>query len=379
MIIENSKKFIVWFNQNNNEDEYMRVLKNKFPEHKKCSKCNGIIYYYDSGITMKKNEIYLKGKSYQSKKNLNGEYYYLVVCQECLEKKFPEYKIKNKSKVFNVMSKITKYAYGIPNDISEQWKKDNYSITLNNLERKYGKGKAMVMWNNYLKKQADSNTFEYKKEKYGWTKEHFDEYNKNRSSTLVNMVKKHGEEIGLVKWNNYLDRQQYTCSKKYFIEKHGEVLGTEKYQNFCKKRCFNFSGVSKQSQDFFKYLDVFLQKEYTTYFDIKNHEYYISIKNEKFFFLDYYIKELNLAIEYNGDIFHANPKLYNKTDRPNPFNDMTSEQIWENDNYKLSTIKKIRNVDTIIVWENDVKKDGEEYVTNTVLEKIEKYKINKLL
>jgi hypothetical protein len=44
--------------------------------------------------------------------------------------------------------------------------------------------------------------------------------------------------------------------------------------------------------------------------------------------LDFFIKELNLAIEFQGDIFHANPKIFKASDNPNPFRkDLSSSEI----------------------------------------------------
>jgi len=78
--------------------------------------------------------------------------------------------------------------------------------TLDNMIRKYGEVEGKVKWDNYRKKQAESNTFEYKQKKYGWTKEQFDEYNKSRgvsgnrngnygSSYYQIWVEKYGKEI----------------------------------------------------------------------------------------------------------------------------------------------------------------------------------------
>lgn len=41
----------------------------------------------------------------------------------------------------------------------------------------FGEEEGLKKWNHYCELQSKSNTFEYKKEKYGWTKEDFDAYN----------------------------------------------------------------------------------------------------------------------------------------------------------------------------------------------------------
>jgi hypothetical protein len=56
-------------------------------------------------------------------------------------------------------------------------------MTLENMICRYGKTKGTKKWNEYKKKQADTNSYEYKKQKYGWSKQQFNEYNKSRGST----------------------------------------------------------------------------------------------------------------------------------------------------------------------------------------------------
>lgn len=62
--------------------------------------------------------------------------------------------------------------------------KENYNKrsvpTLENMIRKYGETEGEIRWGAYREKQAKSNTFEYKRDKYGWTLEQFDAYNKSR-------------------------------------------------------------------------------------------------------------------------------------------------------------------------------------------------------
>jgi len=54
--------------------------------------------------------------------------------------------------------------------------------TLENMIRKYGKDEGEKRWDIYRQKQAYTNSFEYKQEKYGWTLEEWESYNKSRGS-----------------------------------------------------------------------------------------------------------------------------------------------------------------------------------------------------
>ena len=50
--------------------------------------------------------------------------------------------------------------------------------TLDKMIKKYGIEDGTSRWNIYCNRQKETNTLTYKREKYGWTDEEFDEYNK---------------------------------------------------------------------------------------------------------------------------------------------------------------------------------------------------------
>jgi hypothetical protein len=368
----------------NNYPAFNKLMNLNFKTAKKCDDCNKHIYYYDTKIIEIKNkvgniDIQLLGKSYKTQKT-HGEH--LCICEKCLIKKFPEYKTLNKSKVFNTINEITIYAFDIKN-------KTKYFTgpTKERCIKKHGYEKGIKIWNDYCERQGYTNTLDYKKLKYNWTDEDFKKFNLSRAVTVKNMIKKYGEEEGLNKWNSYINRQKLTKSydymiKKYgkeqadkinkskgltqenFIRKYGEKEGKEKFEK-CINRMYSF--YSKTSQNFFKIIDEILSKYYTTYYASKNIEYgkMTSLGYKK---LDYFIKELNLCIEFNGDIFHANPKFFNKDDAPNPFHrNLTSKDIWNNEKIRIDVLKKEHNIDTIVVWESDVKTlNIEEFINNII-------------
>lgn len=361
-------KWIRKFNKTKTKKLYEEVLNNIEPNHKKCRCCGGIIYYYDSTFKIDINSnISVYKKSYKSTKKLLNTTYNLTVCEDCLKEKFPEYDTLNKSRIFNRICDITNYAFNISEEVSNIWKSQNYSITLENLIIKYGEEDGTIKWDEYLIKQAESNMFEYKKEKHGWDKKTFDEYNKSRSVTKDNLISRHGEEKGIENWNKYVERQRFTCSLEYFIEQYGEEDGTIKYNNFVSNR-ENFWGYSEISQKIFNKIKEKLNKNYTYYYATNNYEY-----NVGSYLLDFYIKELDLAIEYNGDMWHGNPLIYNENSNPNPFDkNITAKEIWNKDASRTSFIKtKIKQL--IIVWEYELKQKGIELFTDELVKEIEKY------
>lgn len=69
--------------------------------------------------------------------------------------------------------------------------------------------------------------------------------------------------------------------------------------------------------------------------------------------MDYFIKELNLGIEYYGNYWHANPLLFNENDEIKfPNNKIyLAKEIWKLNNTRINNIK-LNKID-IIIWESD--------------------------
>jgi len=364
-----NKETIIMMNKNKSIDLYREIYLLNFNEKNECRICKDIVYYYDSAFKIGKNskKFELIGKSIFSKKFVEECYFYLNVCEKCLTNKFPEYSSKNKSRVFNGMNEITKFAFDIPEDISKKWIQKNYSITEQTLIDKYGEDSGKEKWLVYCEKQSISNTFEYKRDKYGWTKEQFSEYNKSRSVTLENLIKRHGFEKGTKIWDEYCEKQRYSTTKEYFIEKHGQEKGSEIYSNFVEKRLISsYSNISKL---LFENISNHIQNM-TIYFGENEYFFYDKL-NSKFYLIDFYIKEIGFGIEFQGDFWHANPKKYKEDDVPIKFDKLklTAKEIWERDRLKQEFLKTKLNK-LIIIWESDLIKRGLDSIIEEILNEI---------
>lgn len=371
-----NKEIVSKFNKNKSKDDYIKIFNDHFSHLNRCRICNNVVYYCDSTFRVDKStkEMKLYNKSCLSSKTLDREYF-LSVCEECLVDKYPEYENKNKSRVFNQMNYITEYAFDISRDKALKWMKEKYAITENNLVTKWGIEVGKKKWIDYCNKQSVTNTFEYKKEKYGWNKEDFDNYNKSRSITLEIMINKYGENMGLIKWNDYIEKQRLTKSKDYVIKK----FGSEFWDSLCKSKSHNFenyfkrygsekianekifqfyeklkspSCVSRSSQLYFEKLDLVLGSKYKTYFFNKDGKEYGKNIGNRWVYLDYFISDLNINIEYNGDLFHGNPDIFGPDDEPIPFNNIKAKDIWENDNNKIKLLFEKYHINTIVIWES---------------------------
>lgn len=260
-------------------------------------------------------------------------------------------------------------------------------ITLDNFVSKYGEIEGKERWDLYREKQAKSNKFEYKKEKHGWTKEQFDEYNSSRAQTLEKMIFRHGEKIGSEKWINYCERQAYTNTQNYFVEKYGYELGVKKYKEINKeKSCVNNPyllaeklnvlvtdaveiilsrqnkmGIfgSNLEKEFTESIENLIGEklEYTTF--SKPFGKWIDKLNS---YVIYDIKHKDCIIEFNGDYWHANPKIY-KDDAI--IRGKTALQIQERDLLKIQTAKEF-GFRTYVVWECDYKRNKQKVINEVV-------------
>jgi len=284
----------------------------------------------------------------------------------------------------------------IENDINHtEWKDRTVQLdnippkaTLERMSILYGTN-GIGKWENYREIQKHTNSKEYK----NMSTEEFNTYNKSRSVTKDNLIKRHGLKIGTYKWENYCKRQGYTNTLEYFIEKYGIKDGTEKYNSvnkskahnlenyinrygdkgaekfkqFCEKFHTGNKSYSNISQELFDSIIDDIEIEYNIYYATRNKEFgKYNTDLGKYHMYDFVIPELKICIEFNGDVYHANPEMFTENDTPNPHMKMlTSKEIWEFDKKKNNFIKNL-GYDVIIVWERDYLNDKQQTVDKLV-------------
>lgn len=277
--------------------------------------------------------------------------------------------------------------FGVKDDLIERIKKLNTlpsrGVTLERCLLKYGEECGKQKWEGYCQKQRESNEFEYKKAKFGMSKDEFDRYNKSRASTLENFKLRHGDD-GADKWEKYKSRQAFTKSKEYYISLFGEVAGTQKFNQLSilksnSKKAFllkygeeeglfrynefvksGFYTYSKSSQECFDTILLLLTPEerVTTFYATFNYEETIDT-----FQVDFLVKKLKLIIEYQGDYWHCNPSIMSESQKIK--NGMMAKDIWQKD---LSRKEKLEllGFNVIYIWESNWAQNRQ-----TVLDSIE--------
>ena len=164
-----------------------------------------------------------------------------------------------------------------------------------------------------------------------------------------------------------ISRYQTTFSKEICINKYGIEKGLEifkkrqeKWQLTLHKTNKIHCGYSKISQDLFNELIKHTNNE--IYYGSLNREYTIYNKENKhvyaFDFTDLTNKKI---IEFQGDIYHANPNLFSEDDKPSPWNNLTSKELWERDEYKKQVALN-NNFDLIQIWESDFRNNKEKTI-----------------
>ena len=302
---------------------------------------------------------------------IDGVKYELSCCSNCLLEHFKDCPPKSEKYYYMKANKYGAYSFGYGYEEYKKICSQTVGITENAMIRKWGEKEGKKRWKSYCDKQAETNTFEYKQEKYGWSKEQFEEFNKSRAVTLELCIERHGEEAGRKMWDEYCERHRYTTSLEYMIEEYGEEEGTKKYKDFCYYRTNSCGSKSYSliSQQCFNAIYSHINTTNEIYYHDLNKEYSI-INNNTTYNLDFYDKTKNLVIEFLGDYWHANPKRYNSDETIiHHQKSICVKDIWKYDKQRKRNICKVLNNPVYIeVWESDWKENQYK-----VMEEILKY------
>lgn len=133
------------------------------------------------------------------------------------------------------------------------------------------------------------------------------------------------------------------------------------------------------SQDFFNSLDAEFGNIFKTIYYRKNGEekkIMINVDGKyKLYYLDYFIPELNIAVEFFGNYYHANPQKYKDPEAVIKFSRLhTVGEIWERDRLRIENLEKHHGIKTIVVWESDYykNKNNDKFYKNVIKLCIEK-------
>lgn len=145
-------------------------------------------------------------------------------------------------------------------------------------------------------------------------------------------------------------KRNSTCMEIYGVDNVMKVPEIRLKSHTHGDRCNNFSKISVK---FFQELDILLNLSNSFY---GKNEWFIkldkgNVLNQDIIFVDYYNHSLDLVIEFYGDYWHGNPKLYKPEDI---IRDKRACDIWEHDRLKKEIILSYLNPRYFYeVWESD--------------------------
>lgn len=321
------------------------------------------------------------------------------------------WKEKTKKTIPSLDNKLRKYGEeGIKK--WDEYREGQKSIGIENMIAKYGEKKGKEKWGAYLNKWKKSI-----EEKGGW----------DNGLTLELLQNKHGIEKGFEVWKKKSDKQKERFSEKYYVKKYGEDIGIRKWKEYClkmDKKSLNYFVDRYGNEKGKKYYEISCNKnsfsqsvegykikfgniegekrhklktiinikklidlscrgyskvsqrlfwEIYEHIDIsekKNCRFAELNEEETFYIFDNIIKSISVdfklnkkIIEFFGDFWHANPKIFKDDDEVKMFHGVIkkAKDIREKDRKRIEILKNL-GYEVLIVWEKDYNKTKQEVI-----------------
>jgi len=339
-------------------------------------------------------------KYYKFIRGISLEKYILKYGDEIGNIKYEEYLVKNKNKSVTLEKLILKYGQDIGTNKYDCWKQntrkdlpafikrygeilgkekyDNFKIksllALSKCDRNLiSNPRKIEYWlklydNNYefskrkLSEYQNTSSLDKFVMKYGEIlgKEKYIECNRKKENSLNNYIFKYGEVDGLEKYINYIEKLKKSRSKEFIIDKYGK----EYYENLIALKTKRINRYSIIGLEFCEEINEIIKNDYKKiYYGDNEYMFYVFEDGIKIISPDFYIKDINVVIEFYGDFWHRNPIIYENKE------DFFKEEIWKFDEKRLNILKTKFGCNTIVIWENDYMKNKED-VIQKIIQKI---------
>jgi very-short-patch-repair endonuclease len=249
--------------------------------------------------------------------------------------------------------------------------------------RKYGEVDGPIKYKDYCERKNIN--LENLQTKYGEDGGilKFDEFKEKSKVTLESMIDRYGEELGTKRYNDWREKLKGKCTLGWYIERYGEEEGSMRYKEFCTSsavtlsRMINKYGEIEGTEKYISWVEKITSintysaisqrlfysiydhvGSHNIYFHTLNEEYHVMDKvNLKNYFIDFVDMTTNKVIEFNGDFWHANPKIYDES-FINPMTNRSASYIWIYDKIRNDFIQSL-GFDVLVVWESDYVKNPE--------------------
>ena len=212
--------------------------------------------------------------------------------------------------------------------VEERNKKWFKSLKENNDWDELSKSKAVTLEKSIFKYGEEEGT------------ERFNEWVEARDTSKEGFIKRYGEEKGDQKYIEVNTKKGYGNTLPYHIEKYGEEEGMVKWKERLNKMSVDSGKASKESlKIFLPLLDLYKNKFrcYLGYED--HHEWFIwdnDLRKQRRY--DFTLREAKIIIEYNGETFHPNKDKLNESEWNNwvsPFSRKNADKVYHHDREKI--------------------------------------------
>lgn len=188
------------------------------------------------------------------------------------------------------------------------------------------------------------------KNKHYRSKEYRDKYKKT-------MIEKYGTDATM-KVPKIREKVQKTMIERYgvpysamnpdLLKKSAETTKIR----YGERMMFGHSFAEKM---FASEMEVFVSTFGLSSFSCLNECKQVRLGPRKICIIDFFVPEINLAIEFFGDYFHGNPEIY-KEDHLFKIKGMSRTELNEKDKKRQLQLESV-GIDTFVVWENDWNKN----------------------
>lgn len=272
--------------------------------------------------------------------------------------------ISNPLKLKEQMSTTIEYylAKGMNHEEAEKALKERQStFSKKKMIEKFGEIKGLK-----IVKERNDKWISSLKENNDWG-----ELSKSKAVTLEKMIEKYGEIEGTEKYQNWIIETRLTISNyekwygekglyeytkmnksrgykqtlNYYIDEFGEELGLQKWKNRMDKIRINCGDASNESLKIFIPLLNEFKNSHNCYLGYENYNEWFIWDNDlrKQFRYDFTLRDSKIIIEYNGEAFHPNKNKLSKDEWDSwksPFSKTSAEEVFKQDQHKLNLARE---------------------------------------
>ena len=176
-----------------------------------------------------------------------------------------------------------------------------------------------------------------------------------------------------------LSERQTTFSLDTCIKKYGEIGGgeifTERQNKWLTSLLTNGNmviGYSKISQDLFNKILEKYDDKCDIYFATHNGEFKLNKESAGVWLYDFTDIKNKKIIEFNGDMYHGNPKKYKSGDYPHPFRkNITAQEMWDKDKRK-NDLAISKGFEILVIWDSEYRWGNREEIINKCIKFLNK-------